>query len=154
MNLFVLDDDPALNAQYHADKHVGKMFLEATQLLCGPFHLQGISAPYKLTHQNHPCALFCRASLENYLWVFAYAEALALEFQFRRGKVHKTSEVLSWVSENRNRLAFPLEGRTPFALAMPEQYREGNAVSAYRNYYKGEKQHLFQWTGREGPPWI
>lgn len=33
MNLFYLDDDLDLCAEYHIDKHVGKMQLEATQLL-------------------------------------------------------------------------------------------------------------------------
>jgi hypothetical protein len=35
MNLFILHLDPKLGAQYHADKHVVKMLLEACQLLYG-----------------------------------------------------------------------------------------------------------------------
>ena len=31
------------------------------------------------------------------------------------------------------------EGRTPFALCMPEQYHGPDAVESYRRYYAGEK---------------
>ncbi len=37
MNIFVLDLNPALAAQYQADKHIVKMVLESAQLLCSPF---------------------------------------------------------------------------------------------------------------------
>lgn len=37
MNLFWLDTDPVLAAQAHQDIHVGKMLLEAVQLLCTAF---------------------------------------------------------------------------------------------------------------------
>ena len=38
MNIFVLDLDPVKAAEYHCDKHVVKMILESSQLLCGAFH--------------------------------------------------------------------------------------------------------------------
>ena len=34
MNLFYLDEDLDKSAQYHVDKHIVKMPLEAAQLLC------------------------------------------------------------------------------------------------------------------------
>ena len=34
MNLFYLDNDLDKCAEYHVDKHVNKMILEAAQLLC------------------------------------------------------------------------------------------------------------------------
>jgi len=37
---------------------------------------------------------------------------------------------------------------TPFAQAMPDQYRDDDAVVAYRNYYVGEKGEIAQWTRR------
>jgi len=39
MNIFFLDEDPTLSAQYHVDKHVVKMILETAQLLCGAHHV-------------------------------------------------------------------------------------------------------------------
>ena len=44
------------------------------------------------------------------------------------------------------------KGLTPFAQAMPEQYRVvGDPVEAYRRYYIGAKFHLAQWTKRRVP---
>jgi hypothetical protein len=40
MNIFYLDHDPALAAQYHCDKHVVKMILELGQLLSTAHRLQ------------------------------------------------------------------------------------------------------------------
>ena len=34
MNLFYLDEDLDKCAEYHVDKHVNKMILEAAQILC------------------------------------------------------------------------------------------------------------------------
>lgn len=41
MNIFYLDQDPKLCAQYHADKHVIKMILESAQLLCTAIRITG-----------------------------------------------------------------------------------------------------------------
>jgi hypothetical protein len=43
---------------------------------------------------------------------------------------------------------------TPFAQAMPEQYRNNDAVIAYRNYYIGEKSEMLQYKNRDIPEWI
>ena len=56
MNIFRLDDDPAVAAYFHCDKHVGKMLIESCQMLAAAQHLLGGTASYKLTHQNHPKA--------------------------------------------------------------------------------------------------
>jgi len=37
MNIFILDNNPKLAAQYHCDKHCVKMILESAQLLCAQF---------------------------------------------------------------------------------------------------------------------
>ena len=39
MNIFFLDENPTLSAQYHVDKHVVKMILETAQLLCSVHHV-------------------------------------------------------------------------------------------------------------------
>ena len=68
MNIFFLDENPQLNAQYHCDKHVVKMILETAQLLCSVHHMcDEVDVPYKLAHKNNPCSIWCRKSLTNYL---------------------------------------------------------------------------------------
>lgn len=153
MNLFILDDDIDKSAQYHVDRHM-KMLLEATQLICTTFHLQGIKAPYAATHYNHPCSIFTRTSKDNFQYVIDYIYALSKENIYRYDKIHKSSLLLKWIADNRHLLSFPKVGLTPFALAMPEQYRTSCPIESYRRYYKAEKSHLFKWTKRDKPEWL
>jgi len=153
MNLFYLDESPEKCAEYHVDKHM-KMLLEACQLLCTAFHKQSISAPYRKTHENHPSAIWTRTSRANFGWVISYATALSKEYSYRYGKRHASDQVLLWAQENAGLLSFPKAESTPFALAMPEQYKTSCPIQSYRNYYIGEKSHIFNWTKRQKPDWI
>ena len=71
MNIFVLDYDTKTCAQMHCDKHCVKMILETAQLLCGVHHMinptSTLQVPYKLSHRNHPCSIWARECLENYV---------------------------------------------------------------------------------------
>jgi hypothetical protein len=88
MNIFFLDEDPTLSAQYHVDKHVVKMILETAQLLCGVHHATSQitdQVPYKLSHKNHPCAIWARTSLSNYLYLCELGLELCKEYTYRYG---------------------------------------------------------------------
>jgi hypothetical protein len=50
--------------------------------------------------------------------------------------------------------AFEEQGLTPFALAMPDQYKVDDFVQSYRNYYIGEKKGFATWKNREIPYWF
>ena len=152
MNAFILDDDPKLAAQYHCDKHCVKMILETAQLLCSVFHLQGIEAPYRLTHKNHPCSVWARESKENFLWLCELGDALDEEYTNRYGKIHKSGLIIDWCKNNINKLSFPQDEMTPFAQAMPDDCMHPDAVHAYRTYYMQEKRHIAQWKN-ETPYW-
>lgn len=161
MNLFWLDSDVTRCAQAHQDVHVGKMLLEAVQLLCTAFltptapwgylspaaRLHADLLPYSHTHVNHPCALWVRASRANFDRAIELAEALAAEFRHRFDKPHGSEAALDWVKRHRAE-AQVLDGPlTPYALAMPEEYMLGNGshlyqdstIAAYRAYYRAEK---------------
>jgi hypothetical protein len=131
-----------------------KMILESAQLLCTTFQLQGIQAPYRCTHQNHPTAGWTRESKDNFEWCIEYCWNLVQENEYRYGRIHKSFDVLQWVIENKHKLSFPSTGITPFALAMPDCYKCSDPIQSYRNYYNGAKQHLFKWTAREIPDWV
>ena len=153
MNIFVLDTDVRKCARYHADRHVVKMILESAQMLCTVLYQQGIAAPYRPTHARHPCTLWAGQSLKNWLWLQKLALALNDEFIYRYRKTvsHRSAEVIK-------ELPLPplsFQERTPFAQAMPEQYRiPGDAVTAYRRFYMGEKARLATWTRRRKPRWF
>jgi hypothetical protein len=154
MNIFALDKDPTKAARLLQDLHVGKMLLESCQLLCSA-HPVG-TAPYRRTHINHPCSIWTRASLQNYRWLIAHAEALAAEYSHRFGKEHKSALVAKWCRIHEPDL--PDAELLPFALAMPEAYRGQDAVVSYRKYYAAEKRTLrgqpARWTGRATPRWF
>ena len=152
MNIFALCLNVQLCAKYHCDRHVVKMILESAQLLCGVYihTTPGIEVPYKLTHKNHPCAIWARKSLENYFWLLKLADALCLEYTHRYGKTHKTQRVIEYLSSI-DPPAIPSLGLTPHATAMPNEYRCQDPVRAYKNYYMQEKRHLFAWKKRGMP---
>ena len=152
MNIFVLDRDPVVAAQSVIDRHCGKMVLESAQLLCAAFPAG--AAPYKRTHYNHPCSIWTRESRPNALWLAEHGLALAEEYTCRYGKVHASKAVILWCIENLARAEIPAGDLTPFAQAMPDEYKRPDAVEAYRAYYRGGKAAIATWNhGRPAPEW-
>lgn len=151
MNIFVLDLNHQKCAEYHNSKHCVKMICEGTQILSTVLRLTGIEQGYKITHQNHPCTIWARKSLSNWLWLFNLVTALNNEYRFRYNKKvnHKSFDITSNLSIPNIKDI----GLTSFALAMPDKYKTSNAVESYRNYYKGDKRHLAEWKNRNQPYW-
>jgi len=162
MNIFFLDENPKLSAQYHVDKHVVKMILETAQLLCGVHHMTDQvttkyrpstdQVPYKLSHKNHPCAIWARESLSNYLYLCELGLELGKEYTYRYGKRHKSIDVIEWCIVNKPNI--PDIGFTKPAMAMPDEFKVDSVVESYRNYYMGAKSELASWKKREKPLWF
>lgn len=153
MNIFLLDDDVELCAQYHCDQHVVKMILESVQIMCTALNKMGFDTPYKSTHQKHPCVLWVESSYDNFLWLKRLTLCLNDEYRYRfdRQTDHRSIDVLRSISGYQ----YLCRGLTPFAQAMPEKYKiPGDAVNAYRRFYIGEKKHFARWTLREEPAWF
>jgi hypothetical protein len=155
MNIFLLDTDTRKCAQYHCDKHVVKMILETAQLLCGVHHMTDQvtdQVPYKLSHKNHPCAIWSRESLSNYLYLCDLGLELCREYTYRYGKRHKSQDVIEWCIVNKPNIVD--KGFTEPARAMPDEYKVDSIVESYRNYYIGEKSKIAVWKNREIPEWF
>ena len=165
MNVFILDDNMEKSVSYYANAHVVKILLEMGQLLSNGYrelfndHLTAEidSIIYKETHKNHPWSVWTRESIDNWLWLFAKFSCLSVEYSYRYGRIHKTFEklypVFMAVSRDIDKLTHI--NISPVPLCMPEQYRvKDNPVQSYRNYYLGEKSHLFDWKVRKTPYWI
>ena len=45
------------------------------------------------------------------------------------------------------------DSMTPFAQAMPDEYKNTDAVEAYRAYYLGEKTGFAEWKNDNVPSW-
>lgn len=152
MNIFVLDNDPRVAAAQHCDKHVVKMILETVQMLSTVRDRYGESAPYKPSHKKHPCTLWAGASKENYVWLVQLGLALGKEFESRYGKKHLSSIRLLEIVDPPE--SMPSLGLTPFAQAMPADYKCADAVEAYRTYYINDKMRFATWTrGASVPGW-
>jgi hypothetical protein len=152
MNIFILDYDVKKCAEYHVDKHVVKMILETAQLLCGVHWVVNSEAPYKLSHKNHPCSIWARESLTNYLYLCELGLELCYEYTYRYGKKHKSQQVIEWCIENKPNIKDI--GFTEPAKAMPDEYKVKSVVESYRNYYRGAKSGFANWKNREIPEWF
>lgn len=154
MNIFILDWNVKKCAQYHVDKHVVKMILETAQLLCGAHHMTPQvtpQVPYKLSHKNHPCAIWTRESLSNYLYLCELGLELCNEYTHRYGKRHKSQDVIEWCIINKPNILD--KGFTEPAKAMPDEYKVDDVVQSYRNYYCGAKSEFAVWKMRDIPHW-
>ena len=153
MNIFFLDHNLTLCAQSHCDQHVVKMILESAQILCTVLHQQGMEAPYRPTHQNHPCVLWAGKSLDNWLWLKNLISELNKEYQYRfmHDEPHRSAQVVSLLSLP----PIPSVGVTERPQVVPEQYKvPGDPVIAYRRFYLGEKRRLLTYTRRTPQKWI
>lgn len=183
MNIFYLDKDLKKSSEYLVDKHICKQILEHCQMLSTAKRLTDgkltkiekksfylleqetivitengkpkINNPvcYRQTHANHPSAVWVRESLTNYNWLIEYTEYMLKEYTYRYNKIHKieSSGILEYLKSNPPNI--PDIGFTPFALAMPNEYKSDNPVLSYRMYYIKNKNHLAKWKNRLIPYW-
>ena len=182
MNIFFLDKDPKKCAEMHVDKHCIKMILEYSQLLSTAHRLLdgtqsvGLSKTgrkqtryvlsderesilYSATHNNHPSAIWCRANLENYLWLHSLLVACCNEYTYRYGKIHKCQQTGLVDALSVSPTNIPVGEFTGPTPAMPDECKvPGDALQSYRNYYVMSKSHLWSWKGkinkRSEPQWF
>jgi hypothetical protein len=158
MNIFVLDTDVIRCAQAHYDKHVVKMCLEYAQILSTSARMRGFDHPgYKSTHVNHPCVKWAAEDARNWNWLLWLAYELGREYESRYGKVHASTEALRLLPEELLVSAELSHAEAPkyFALAMPEEFYDDDAVQAYRNYYRIGKRDLASYRAPAVPPsWL
>ena len=144
-------------ARYHCDKHVVKMILETAQLLSTAHRvLDGDYCDdrvYRPTHMNHPCGVWVRESVTNYLWTYELFSALCDEYHHRYNKEHLCETKLHGVLAKPPKFQ-PAMGWTRPAMAMPVEYHDDCVITAYRAYYVGEKAYMAKWSGRDIPWWF
>jgi hypothetical protein len=97
MNIFYLHQLPLIAAQYHCDKHVGKMLIESCQLLATAHHHfgNGHKVSYRPTHANHPSAIWVRQSRLNYQWLSDLASGLGRQFTLAMPDEYKSDDHLA-----------------------------------------------------------
>jgi len=165
MNLFILSLLQKQIAEWMFDSHIVKIILEAVQVLSTAKRLVDPDDPnlvemqiYKIAHKNHPVTIWVRQSQQNYIWTLILVYEMHKEWRYRFGhtkeEYHKSFLVAGQLLKHMPSAdKFPQQGLTPFAQAMPEEYKvPGDPVKAYQQYYMSpQKSHLLKWTKRERP---
>ena len=160
MNIFVLDKHPGVAARMHCDKHVPKMCVEAAQMMASALRRHGATddimpltksgTPYKGGYAHHPCTVWAGDSRANFMWLTQHAVALCSEYNKRFGKTHACYAPIMHMQ--RHYLLIDDSSLTPFAQAMPDEYRDGDAVKAYQAYYHSKQ--FAKWEkGTPAPDW-
>jgi len=183
MNLFYLDEDLEKCAQYHVDKHVSKMILEAAQIICTNLtvdHLFG-DLPGKLnSEQNKKLSDFRKEQKElpqeDRLFMYLptmqnhpstiWARSSLENFYWTHCYAHALAEEYRYrygkahksFWEVINKLPDPKHmvdrGFTTFGLAMPDQLKDyDNPIESYRMYYMLDKATFASWKHRDKPDW-
>jgi hypothetical protein len=174
MNIFVLDNNPRTAAQMMCDKHVVKMILESCQLMSTAHHvLDGneitrttkngrkfktweVNKPgftfLRCTMINHPCTIWTRASTESYYWLWEHTHEMLKVYQARYNKIHCYDNMIQYSLAHCPK-NIPNATMPPFAQAMPDQYKNSDAVRAYRDYYIYEKSRFAKWKTGNVPSW-
>ena len=143
MNIFVLDNNPAKAAAAMDCVRVPKMVTESAQMMASALRRHGATddmmpltkagKPYKGGYHHHPCTIWAGDSRANFKWLAHHAEALLDEYYHRFGKVHACHNPIYQMSSMSKMISE--DDLTPFAQAMPDEYKDDDAVKAYRAYY-------------------
>jgi hypothetical protein len=169
MNIFILDTDPVVAAQYICDQHLNKMILESAQMLSTVVHLKlpGLARGiYRPIQPKHPCVLWLQEDQYNCEWLWKHCHAMDMErgYRFPTRTVHASMEVAShamnllddnWFGDSK--------GRTQFTRVVPAHILQcgGTITEAYRRYYREKSREWFdagkqpmKWTKRGVPYWF
>lgn len=169
MNIFILDENPKIAAQYNCNAHTVSQVKEISQMLVHCFSDEQLKyAPLtksgtvrKKTHANHPCSKFIRQNKENLFWALNHGYYLDEERLFRSGYTknpHWDIQFLKWVEKNINDSLVPDGTLTEFVIAIAEDkncrklpnFNQLSTVDKYRQYYIHDKP--FATFGRRGEP--
>lgn len=160
MNIFVLDRNPIRASEMMCDKHIPKMVVESAQMMASALRRHGAidrqmpltksGTPYKGAYKHHPCTVWAGDSWHNFDWLANHAIGLLGEYYMRFGKEHACSEAIGQMNGMSWRL--PNGRLTPFAQAMPDEFKQEDAVQAYRAYYHSKT--FAKWEkGTPAPDW-
>lgn len=170
MNIFILDENKSLCAQYLNDKHIITTPIITGQILSTALYNVGrIPAPWvDLKYAAHGCVLWAGESIQNFLWLCELGLCLCEEYEYRFKQTggSNNSYLAKSVILRCQGLVFLCRHKfldqkklTPFYLAIPDGYictahkdLFANTILSYRYYYCREE-HGSIWTKRDIPFW-
>ena len=166
VNIFVLDKDLTLSAQYTYDAHVIKGILEGVQIFFSVrrlryfYEFSACGRMYKLKFAYHGCVKWAMYSYSNYMFLISFIKCLNDEFKYRYlGDNHASyNHMLSALQYDDNSVIdhFDNVGFTDIYQSMPFVYQHTEYVCAYRMYYFFHKRLYLprvSWSRRHIPYW-
>jgi hypothetical protein len=166
VNLFVTDEDPVACARALDDKRVGKLLMEANQMMSMAVkrHLDVSHSDVgedKLVagtaYSNHPVTIWVGENRSNFRWAYRHAVALAIEWRHRFNSSH--------ASAKRTPFIYEFAGYIPKGELTPFQNSARNGVFnftwlpvplSYRHYlitrWKNDVLPV-KFTNRQPPDW-
>jgi len=151
MNIFYLDPNPLIAANYHCNQHLSKMVLESAQLLSTAYHsigLDPIHVPdlYKPAYQGHPCTQWTCQSVHNMRWLIELCYALESERMSVGMNPHSSMDTVIQIKDVLD-YDYPQASaiaHTSAALAMPAWIKYKTSMSETEKY-----QQYYQWKHRQ-----
>lgn len=147
MNIFASSSNPEESAAYLDDKRVIKMVLESAQLLSTAINECGGRGPYKTTHKNHPCSVWCRTTSANYNWLLEHFKALCSEYSKRYNKIHKCEVLLAEFKRGINLIPSGKLTTFPNCTIFKEISNPEEAYKKYLDYKWQNDKRIPKWNG-------
>jgi hypothetical protein len=165
MNIFAVDEDPIIAARNLPDKLVVKMPVESLQMLT-PWafkqHNALINKPDGSFYgtkgfANHPCTRWQYEDPANVAWLLLHAFGLCAAYTERYARNHGVLgglyQIATLYEEKHGLPSNHFKHHTPFALAMPDRYKNPNdRVGSYRQYVNEGKGYAV-WRYTTPPDW-
>lgn len=154
MNIFATDRDPAIAAHNLDDKRVNKMIIETAQLLSSAIRFYGVNEGYKITHFNHPCAVWTRASRSHFNWLVLHGLALGRVYTKAYGKSHASIEIIhecKWHAD-----VIPDNDWKDWPNCTDDKLTNDDIITIYRNYMNRKWDNdsfVLTWKNRPMPTW-
>jgi hypothetical protein len=162
MNIFAIEHTPQEIAKSHTDKHIVKMPTEMAQMISFTYYhaehwdsdVNNLLMDFNKAHDKHPCSLWIRESMENFLLACEIGIELVSEYRYRYNSTKHQRALDIFIYGIMNTPYFNSTEQTTFALAMPDEFKVDCPIESYRNYYREDKKHLHTWKKRNKPQWI
>ena len=177
MNIFFLHSNPQKAALLYCDEHLGKIRLEASQMLSTAYHLsKHINVEeknalwfvnnyriYNKAFVNHPTSVWVRLTQDNFNWCFEHLKALQKIWLSAGCNGDITTIMIASFGATSSLLRLPIGlSNVPLAMydSVKQKYKPKEpmpvAVRAYREYmcakvFKNDKRPT--WTINQQPEW-
>lgn len=153
MQIFASDPSPYISAIVLDDKRIGKLLIEAAQILSSVW-----GGPYKATHANHPAMKWCRDDWRNYYWLLFHYIHLNNEWYQRFDKYHAAGRWVDFFMNIfiKNGYHDPAPNWGVSHINMTDFKHIPDVYEAYKNsltFKWNNDKRKPKWTNREKPVW-